>query len=300
MNLKFWFIILLFFILFTILVFLLLSSFQNKIFYQKRICFITAIFGGYENSCKSFVKQTIATDFVCFTDDKNIIANGWEIDTIPYHDIYQSPLDNGKQLNSLKKNRHTFNIAKYYKQAFQNIPRLKSYDVIVWLDGSIEITNCNVAYFIFNKIKSYKIIGWYHESRNGNLEKEVAASENFYRYSEKFWNNQKQPYQNVRKQYETYLKNGYNETFFKSLNIHPSSHFGVWITCFVAFNNKDLDTTRFLDMWYSQTLQYTTQDQVGFSYVSQKLLIIPYTLPQTKESNSHSETSFYIKHTHDK
>ena len=48
---------------------------------MSKICFITAIYGKYEKSCKPFVKQTIDTDFICFTDDENIISNGWTIDT---------------------------------------------------------------------------------------------------------------------------------------------------------------------------------------------------------------------------
>ncbi len=82
------------------------------------ICFITAIYGGYENSCKKFVKQTIDTDFICFTDNDNIINNGWIIDTTPYHFINKSTVDDDKFVNSLCNNKHTFNIAKYYKQSF--------------------------------------------------------------------------------------------------------------------------------------------------------------------------------------
>ena len=69
--------------------------------------------------------------------------NGWIIDTTPYHIINNSPLDvdDENYVNSLKNNKHTFNIAKYYKQAFINIPRLKKYDVIIWIDGTIEIKN---------------------------------------------------------------------------------------------------------------------------------------------------------------
>jgi hypothetical protein len=104
-----------------------------------KVCFITAIYGNYESSCKKYVPQTIATDFICFTDNPTIVSNGWIIDTIPYHRTCKSELDNNTYINSLCNNKHTFNIAKYYKQAFQNIPRLQSYDVIIWLDGTIEI-----------------------------------------------------------------------------------------------------------------------------------------------------------------
>jgi hypothetical protein len=41
---------------------------------MSKICFITAIYGNYEASCKKFAKQSIPTDFICFTDNKNIIS----------------------------------------------------------------------------------------------------------------------------------------------------------------------------------------------------------------------------------
>lgn len=50
-------------------------------------------------------------------------------------------------------------------------------------------------------------------------------------------------------------------------------------------------------MWYLQTLKYTTQDQIGFSYVYQKTKIIPFTLPNNEiyGDNPHKETMFYDK-----
>ena len=42
---------------------------------MSKICFITSIYGNYEASCKKFVKQTIETDFICFTDNIDIISN---------------------------------------------------------------------------------------------------------------------------------------------------------------------------------------------------------------------------------
>jgi hypothetical protein len=265
-----------------------------------KICFITAIYGNYELSCKSFKKQIIETDFICFTDNEKIISNGWTIDTTPYHIINPSPLDNNTYINSISNNKHTFNIAKYYKQAFQNIPRLKKYDVIVWLDGTIQITTENVSEYILSKIYDNYIIGWHHEYRNGFLKLETQAS-NFERYTSTYWYGQKQPYQNVNQQYEEYIKDGYKEDYFNEYK-HLTPHFGVWITCFVAFLNKNEEVSNFLDLWYMQTLKYTTQDQIGFPYVVQKTNLIPYTLPN-KDINGdcpHIKTQFYCKHQHHK
>lgn len=265
-----------------------------------KVCFITAIYGNYEASCKKFKKQTIETDFICFTDNPNIISNGWKIDNTPYHLINKNELDDDTFTNSLCNNKHTFNIAKYYKQSFQKIPILKNYDVIIWIDGTIEIIFDKITRYILNNIYNKKIIGWNHEWRNGILSDEVKAS-HFDRYTSTYWNGQNQPYQDIDKQYDEYVKDGYNDLFFKSIKSH-TPHFGVWITCFVAFLNKDDDVTKFLDLWYLQTLKYTTQDQISFPYVCQKTKLLPYTLPNNLVlgDTPHTKTLFYIKHEHGK
>jgi hypothetical protein len=267
-----------------------------------KICFITAIYGNYEKTCKSYIDQTVKTDFICFTDDPNIEPNGWIVDTVPYHYMYLHPVyDNmNRYTNSLNNNKHSFNIAKYYKQAFQTIPRLKQYDIVVWIDGTLEITNSETSKWIIEKMKTEKIIGWNHEFREGVLEREVLSSTDV-RYSSEFWNNQEQPKQNIMDQYNIYIENGYDEEYFKKRN-DPNPNKGVWITCFVAFLNKDQEVTRFLNEWYLQTLKYTTQDQIGFSYVCQRLELIPYTLPddEIKGDKPHFFTDFYIKNDHGK
>ena len=266
---------------------------------MEKICFITAIYGNYETSCKRFVKQTVETDFICFTDNKDLFSNGWTVNTTPYHLLNKSDLDDDTFTNSVSNNKHTFNVAKYYKQSFRKIPILEKYDVIVWVDGTIEIIYDKTSEYILNHIYNEKIIGWNHEKRNGCLNGEVEDSRFFYRYTSTYWNDQSQPYQDVDYQYKYYLEDGYNDSFFKNINSH-TPHMGVWITCFVAFLNKDEDVKKFLDLWYLQTLKYTTQDQIGFPYVCQKTNMIPFTLPNSEISGDcpHTDTQFYIKHNH--
>lgn len=268
--------------------------------FDKKICFITAIFGSYEKTCKPFVKQSINTDFICFTDDNNIIKNGWIIDTTPYHIINKSRLDNDMYTNSFSNNKHTFNIAKYYKQSFHNIPILKEYDVVIWLDGSIEITYNKVSEHILDLIQEHKIVGWNHEGRNGILVEEVHGSGDS-RYKSTHWNGQDQPYQDVDRQFQHYLNNGYNDSYYKNIS-HCTPHLGVWVTCFVAFLKIDEHVKRLLNFWYLQTLEFTTQDQVGFSYVCQKMDLVPYTLPNNgiHGNEPHDSTMFYKKHCHGK
>lgn len=265
-----------------------------------KIAYITAIYGSYEATCKPFVPQTVVSDFICFTDNPNMESNGWSIDTNPYHLTYPSPIDTGEYTNSIAKNKHTFNIAKYYKQSFQQIPRLREYDIVVWLDGTLELIYSRISEWLLRMIPSKSVIGWEHECRQGVLKEEVIAS-NCDRYTSTWYFNQPQPYQDVNLQYEEYVKDGYDESLWK--RIDPTrKHFGVWITCFVAFHNKKKEVSDFLNHWYLQTLQYTTQDQIGFPYTVQKTKLIPYTLPDEIiwGERPHFFTEFYIKHTHGK
>jgi hypothetical protein len=264
-----------------------------------KVCFITAIYGNYETTCKKHITQTIPTDFICFTDNPDIIDNGWTIDTIPYHIQNKSPLDNNEYVNSFINNNHSFNVAKYYKQSFQNIPRLKQYDVIIWLDGTLEIINTKTSEWILNRIHKDKIIGWNHEWRNGILLGEVLESRESNRYSSTFWNNQNQPFQDVVRQYNAYIDDGFDNYYFRKID-PTRRHYGVWVTCFIAFSNKDEFVTEFLNKWYLQTLKYTTQDQIGFPYVCQKMAFSPYTLPDTEIGGDepHIKTDFYKKYEH--
>ncbi len=166
------------------------------------------------------------------------------------------------------------------------------------MDGTIEIIYNKTSEYILNNIYKEKIIGWHHEWRNGILSAEVNNS-HFYRYTSTYWNNQYQPYQDIDYQYKCYLDDGYNDKFYKDIKSH-TPHMGVWITCFVAFLYKDIDVEKFLNLWYLQTLKYTTQDQIGFSYVCQKTNMIPFTLPNNEISGNcpHNNTMFYIKHEH--
>lgn len=263
---------------------------------EPRICFITAIHGRYESRCNPFVMQNVPADFICFTDNAKIKGNGWQIDTTPYHFEAPSSLDNGTQWNSMANNKHTFNISKYYKQAFYNIPRLAKYDAVVWIDGTIEIISPHVASFILSHIQDAKIITWHHEKRYGSLAAEVADS-NFFRYNAKRWFGQEQQIQYVSEQYEQYLREGYRDDWCK---LPHTPHGGVWLTCFIAFSMTNTEVRDFIDEWYSQTLNYTTQDQVSFPYVCWKRGLVPLTLPccGVDGDNPHKCTDFFIKHEH--
>ena len=89
---------------FALLVILSISVAIAAVEVPTKVAFITAIYGGYDGSCKKVVEQSIKTDLWCFSDNEDIINRGnWSVVTTPFHVIYPSNLDNGQFHNSLVK-----------------------------------------------------------------------------------------------------------------------------------------------------------------------------------------------------
>lgn len=248
------------------------------------LAFITAIFGTYEAAPWPFAPQN--ADFICFTDreDFNRSVNGWIIDTTPYHlDPRLRPLDHGGHVNSATRNNHPFYHAKFYKQCFHRIPRLQHYKIIVWIDASVEITQPVAASYLaqlFHEHDGVTVATWDHPTRRGGLATEAAVSMRYKKYAETAWLGHSQPYQDVDAQFQAYRAMGYSDAHWHRVagrGNEDVSHSGVWMTCFVAFDFRSERTRQLLDLWYLQTLKYSTQDQVSFPFACWLLGVTPYT-----------------------
>lgn len=200
------------------LILLCLSACVDENESSPKVVFITAIFGVfYEKRLHRTLPQSIPSDWICFTDNEKLQPNGWEIDRNPYHTTHPSKLDDGTFWNSYSKNTHPFNIAKYYKESFQNIPRLKKYDVVIWIDGNTQIQYDGVAEYALKKIRiqGEKVLVFHHEYRQGNLESEAIGSDLYTnKYRSTSWFGYKQPQQHVHQQYLTYVKLGYDQGYW--------------------------------------------------------------------------------------
>ena len=253
---------------------------------KPKVAFITAVYGGYEASCRKFVPQTLDSDFICFTDSNAMVVDNyeWIVDRTPYHITSKSKIDDGSYYNSLVNNSSSFNVAKYYKQQWYLIPRLKDYDMVVWLDGTIEITNENTAQILYDSLNN-GMTTWEHDVPNRTLHGEYQATMGMI--------NGRYLGQKVQEQYEYYLSHNFNESELRLLTGGTS----VWITCMVAFANN-ARVHSFLDYWYLQTLSRSTQDQIGFPYSVWKTGLIPLTLPNEKVSGSGNHSILHHKHDH--
>lgn len=254
---------------------------------KPRICFVTCITGGYDAALKRPAKQTVPSNFVAFVDDlPTTQANGWTLlDAKDYAFGIDERDRKPDERNSLANNQHSFNRAKFVKLNLHRLPELFGYDLVVWLDGSVEVTSTTCAEACLRLADAGHPIVLFEHGLWNTLTEEVRAS-HFDRYTSEFHFGQKQPYQDVDAQYADYLSQGFQEV-------------GLWITCFVSFDMRNPSCRKFLDMWYEQNRVHTTQDQIGFPYVCWKLGVMPYTLPDgVIHGKGTSRTDFYVKHSH--
>ena len=250
---------------------------------NKRVAIITAVFGSYEKTLKPCVEQTVPCDFICFTDRDEITNTGpWTIDRTRHHERSLAETDTSFP-NSFTRNNHSFNVAKFYKQNFHNIPCLAAYTYIFWVDATIELTHPRLIETCIEILRQGSpIVSVAQDIRGGKLEKEVEASRGNQKYSSTSWFGQSQPVQDVVRQCRAYLDEGYTDAFFKD---EKNRSAGLWTTCFIGFDMEKSCTVPFLDAWYMETLRHTTQDQVSFPFVAWKHGLKPHGLPDVSKTN---------------
>jgi hypothetical protein len=280
-----------------------------------RIAFITALYGTYESSPKPFAKQTLPVDFICFTDLETINSNGWVIDRTPYHTLISLPYDSPVYLNSLSRNLHPMNVAKFYKAAFHFIPRLQHYDLIVWVDGNVIVSNSTTSEYLQRWVSSRKGKGeregmekeeeedergviLFEHWRGGSLWSEVQAAAGQSKYNTTEFAGFTQPRQDILSQYETYLRDYHYLADYWG-KVKPSRpQYGMWVTCFIGFNMKAHRMKEFLTVWHEHILRYSTQDQISFSLVTQSLHFHPTSLPDESVTGNSMVNSLFYKVDH--
>lgn len=268
--------------------------------HHKTVALITAIVGTYEASLKQAVRQigeNISTTFICFAQDdkERLYSPYWIIDRTPYHILYRSPLDTGEYLNSFDANGTTFpfNKAKYYKQQWHLIPRLRHFDFVVWLDGTVEIMSNTFTADIVSHLHHEDEEGtqYYNYSPHRGLDKSHSAlslpvtaptpapapgvdvvtlylhwRKNLFDEVEASLKGAKFKYggenpeifgpkQLVLEQYQSFLARGYED-------VH-----NVSVTCIVAVRNNER-SHMFNNDWFLENLEWSTQDQVSFPFVA--------------------------------
>ena len=187
-------------------------------------------------------------------------------------------------INSLTQNRHPFNLAKVFKMQFYRFFDLTEYRAAVWLDATIQIIGPQTAGLVFHLLAEQgRNLVTFEHNRRGLLSAEAVASKTE-KYEGTHWGCCDQPYQNVTRQYEQYLQEGFSEKWWLEeydapMGISKRPEWGLWVTSFVAFDLHSPTSFEFLDAWWRENVVHSTQDQVSFPFVAWKMKVYPFSLP---------------------
>jgi len=178
------------------------------------------------------------------------------------------------------------------------------YDVVVWLDATVVLINPETARHMVRLVDAGRNFITFEHIRMGRISEEVAASRSkkYLAPSEVYG-----PAQDVDGQYAGYLAEGFTEKWWLSeydapMGIKDRPKYGMWVTCFVAYDAKSRETISFLNSWWTEIVQRSTQDQVSFPYVAWKEKVYPFSLPGDASglvvTGGHRENSIYKKMSH--
>ena len=207
-------------------------------------------------------------------------------------------------VNSLTQNRHPFNLAKVFKMQFYRFFDLTEYRAAVWLDATIQIIGPQTAGIVFHLLAEQgRNLVTFEHNRHGLLSAEAEASKTE-KYEGTHWGCCDQPFQNVTRQYEEYLQQGFSEKWWLEeydapMGISKRPEWGLWVTSFVAFDLHSPTSFEFLDAWWRENVVYSTQDQVSFPFLAWKMKVYPFSLPSPGvSSGSWMRNDFFARAEH--
>ena len=226
---------------------------------------ITAIYGSREKTLKPTIEQTYKTDFYAFVDRDDIQNRGaWIKDSTRYQYLPEtrSPLDNGTLVNSVYLNKHPYNQYKYFKMQFHRLPQLKKYRYIFWLDSSFVLRSKYSVELIIRRLQKLRAPSIFFSSTyRKKVRTEGRAAMNDVRWKSTTLWGLPQPFQNVSRQVTDYFNSGFTDKYFGL----------IWLTGHFVMDMQHYQNKEFLDEWYLQTLNYTTQCQLSMPYAAWKL-----------------------------
>lgn len=195
-----------------------------------KIAVITAVFGGMDSE-KAFCAQSV--------------PNGVEVERFFYTEA-NSPIP----LPNLPPRLQ----AKYFKTQSHHIPELQDFDIHVWIDGNIEVTNkgfvAALTYPLFSDVYTKVCIQKHHE-RN-TIEEEIQfilnSMENPY-LSTRYGN------QPLEQEYAHYL----------SMRMEPNAPL---YSCNVFARKVGVVSNVLFNEWWKLCLEWSWFDQSAFSYIA--------------------------------
>jgi hypothetical protein len=238
-----------------------------------RVCVYSAIYGDHDE-VKLQPEQTVACDFICFTDAAAPAWIGkWRMIHVDRH-RHMHPRMRAKffKINSHKvfpKGR----LAWHYDLAGSLLGRASSYDALVWIDASVQIKS---ASFVEEFVSHIGPSGWamfMHPDRDCIYD-ELVVSQNMHKY-------QALP---LEAQVECYRREGF------------PAHHGLMACTVIARSPRDDRLTRINRAWWRENCFWSYQDQLSLPVVLWRLCL---NYDQVQRNLWHNDWFDWIPHKSD-
>lgn len=216
-----------------------------------KIAVYTAIFGSY-NPLRTVPNQTMDADYICFSDNAEMKCEGWKTIVTKYP----------------RQDFHPRLRAKYFKVLPHYIEELQQYDVLIYIDGSIEIRDKDFIKWCIENLGGNDMCLFKHPQRDCIFE-EFVASDECRKYDHEDKVEQRRDY---RMKYP--------------------EHGGLY-ACGVCVLRITPCTIRVMNDWWHEILKYTIQDQVSFPVVCKANNFIPATFEENQYSNKYFQVNWH-------
>ena len=211
-----------------------------------KIAVYTAIFGDY-NPLRIIPKQSMVADYICFTDNEKLIAQGWKTIFTDYP----------------RKDLHPRMRAKYFKVLPHYINELNDYDIVIWIDGSIEIKDKDFIKYCIDGLDNNDMVLFKHPQRDCIFEEFIASDEcRKYDHEDK-----------IAQRIDYRMR-------------YPE-HGGLYACGVSARRHKSKKIIKVMNDWWHEIIKYTIQDQVSFPVVCLENNYIPNTFSDNQYSNKY-------------
>jgi len=211
-----------------------------------KIAVYTAIFGEY-NPLREIPEQSIEADYICFCDNDNYHANGWNVIKTEYP----------------RKDFHARLRSRYFKILPHYLVELNNYDVVIWIDGSFEIKDKDFIKFCIEGLADSDMVLFKHPQRDCIFE-EFLAGDQIRKYDFEDKIEQRLDY---RQRYP--------------------EHGGLYATGISARKHKSDKVIKVMNDWWNEILKYSVQDQVSFPVACLQNKFHPNTFKENQLENKY-------------
>jgi hypothetical protein len=214
---------------------------------QNKKVIYTAIFGGKDDLHEPlFIPKGF--DFVCFTDNKNLVSKHWDVRIV--EPIFSDPVRN----------------ARYHKILAHKV--LPEYDQSVWIDGNMIVQgDCNK---LVNQYLTKASFATYDHSKQKRrflklfwiIDKKFARDCIYNELQDLVSKTEAGVYmddiETMERQIARYREEGY------------PAHNGLAVTMVMLRNHHDSEVIRLMEAWWKEISEGSRRDQLSLNYVAWK------------------------------